>query len=131
MNTDTIAECMTLSFADTHFPEVVKKLAGAGVRSYTADLVSLRNTYYGADRETEVEVLPLLEAPAIAETFDAATVAAAIKTIQQKRLGYADFLRQIMAAGCSQYRVFIGGRKAIYFGRNGDFHIENFPPPAN
>ena len=37
MNTATIAECMTLSFADTPFPQVVQKLVGAGVKAYTAD----------------------------------------------------------------------------------------------
>jgi uncharacterized protein YbcV (DUF1398 family) len=128
MNTRTIGECMKLSFANTHFPEVVKKLAGAGVCSYTADLVSLAKTYYGADREVHSEVMPLSGVPSIAEAFDGAAISTAIRSIQQRQLGYADFLRQIMEAGCSQYQVFIGGRKAIYFGRNGDFHIEAFPP---
>ncbi len=31
MNAETIAECMQLSFANTPFPAVVQKLAGAGV----------------------------------------------------------------------------------------------------
>jgi uncharacterized protein YbcV (DUF1398 family) len=131
MNTETIAECMTLSFANTHFPEVVGKLAGAGVSSYTADLIALRNTYHGAGGGSYDEAMPLAAPPAIAPAFDSPAVIEAIKTIQQKQLGYADFLRRIMAAGCSQYQVFIGGRKAIYFGRNGDFHIEHFPPAAN
>jgi uncharacterized protein YbcV (DUF1398 family) len=127
MNAETIAECMQLSFADTHFPKVVQKLADAGVRSYTADLIRLRKTYHGADSDCRDEAMPLSAAPDVAETFDTAAVAAAIKNIQQQKLGYAEFLRQIMAAGCSQYRVFIGGRKAIYFGRNGDMHVEPFP----
>lgn len=131
MNADTIAECMTLSFADTPFPAVVQRLAGAGVRSYTADLLQLRKTYYGTDRETESEPLPLAASPAIAEMFDGASVAATVRAIQRGEIGYAEFLRRIMAAGCASYAVFIGGRKAIYFGRDGDFHIEHFPPPAN
>ena len=40
MNTDIIAECMSLSFANTPFPEIVRKLADAGVSSYTADSCS-------------------------------------------------------------------------------------------
>ena len=128
MNTETIAECMKLSFANTHFPVVVGKLAGAGVRSYTADLIALRKTYYSAERDSYDEAMPLSTPPAVAAAFDAPAVANAIKTIQQKKLGYADFLRRIMAAGCSHYQVFIGGRKTIYFGRNGDFHTEHFPP---
>ena len=129
MNNDIIAECMTLSFADTPFPQVVQKLAGAGVRSYTADLVRLNNTYYGADRDSMDEALPLAAGPRIADTFDKDSVAGTVRAIQQGQIGYAEFLHQIMAAGCSRYSVFIGGRKAIYFGRDGDWHIENFPPP--
>ena len=39
-------------------------------------------------------------------------------------------LRQIMRAGFARYSVFFGGRKAMYFGRDGDFFTERFPMPA-
>jgi hypothetical protein len=32
-----------------------------------------------------------------------------------------------MAAGTASFSVYLKRRKAIYFGRNGDFHIEPFP----
>lgn len=127
MNTETIAECMKLSFADTPFPKVVANLVGAGVRSYTADLAMLRSTYYGADGDSYDETLPLTAAPTISGSFDKDTVASAVQDIQQSRIGYADFLRRIMSAGCASYGVFIGGRKVMYFGRDGDFHTEHFP----
>jgi uncharacterized protein YbcV (DUF1398 family) len=127
MNTDTIAQCMTLSFSNTPFPEVVKRLAGAGVRAYDADLIRLRNTYYGAARQAQDEALPLSGGASVAGTFDKSAVAATVHAIQNGEIGYADFLRRIMAAGCASYRVFIDGRKVIYFGRDGDFHIEEFP----
>ena len=126
MNTDTIAECMTLSFADTPFPQVVQKLVGAGVKSYTADLVKLRNTYYDGNGEAYDEALPLKDSPAIAAEFDSTAVAATVKSIQRGEIGYAEFLRRIMMSGCSHYEVFIG-RKAMYFGRDGDFYTEPFP----
>ena len=127
MNTATIAECMTLSFADTPFPQVVQKLVGAGVTSYTADLVKLRNTYYDGNGEAFDEALPLKDGPAIAPAFDGVAVAATVKAIQRGEIGYAEFLRRIMASGCSHYEVFIAGRKAMYFGRDGDFYTEPFP----
>ncbi len=127
MNTDTIALCMTLSFSNTPFPEVVKQLAGAGVRWYDADLIRLRNTYYGAARQAQDEALPLPGDTTIAGTFDKSSVAAAVRAIQHGEIGYADFLHRIMAAGCASYRVFIDGRRVIYFGRDGEFHIEEFP----
>jgi uncharacterized protein YbcV (DUF1398 family) len=127
MNVETIAECMKLSFASTPFPQVVQKLAGAGVRSYTADLIRLRKTYYDASSQSAVEAMPLTSGPAVAPQFDKASVAETIRAIQHGQIGYPEFLRKIMAAGCSHYSVYIGGRKAIYFGRDGDFHVENFP----
>ena len=41
MNTETIMQCMRASFADTPFPLVVQRLAGAGVTHYRADLMKL------------------------------------------------------------------------------------------
>jgi uncharacterized protein YbcV (DUF1398 family) len=127
MKTETIAECMKLSFADMPFPQVVQRLVGAGVQSYAADLVKLRNTYYDAGGDAYDEALPLRDGPAIAPAFDGASVAASVKAIQRGEIGYDAFLRRIMRAGCSRYEVFIGGRKAMYFGRDGEFYTEPFP----
>jgi uncharacterized protein YbcV (DUF1398 family) len=127
MNTQTIEECMNASFANTPFPQVVQRLVGAGVTSYTADLVKLRNTYYGAAAEAYDEPLPLKDGPAIAPKFDSAGVASTVKSIQRGEIGYAEFLCRIMGAGCSHYEVFIAGRKAMYFGRDGEFYTEPFP----
>ena len=131
MNTETIMQCMRASFADTPFPLVVQRLAGAGVTHYRADLMKLRNTYYDAGAGAFDETMPLADAPAVAARFDRDTVAATVKAIQQKQIGYAEFLRRIMGAGCASYEVFFGGRKAVYVGRDGDTYVEPFPaPPA-
>jgi uncharacterized protein YbcV (DUF1398 family) len=127
MNTQTIAECMKASFADTPFPLVVQKLAAAGVHAYTADLIAMRNTNYDAQMQWTDEPIPLTDGPDISGRFDEAAVSASVKAIQQKRIGYAEFLRQIMAAGCARYSVFFDGRKAMYFGRAGEFYTEPFP----
>lgn len=127
MNTHILEECMKLSFADTPFPKVVARLAGAGVTAYTADLVRLRKTYYNAGSAAHDEAMPLHDAPAIAPDFDESAVAVTVKAIQRGEIGYAEFLRRIMAAGCAHYEVFIAGRKAMYFGRDGAFYTEPFP----
>jgi uncharacterized protein YbcV (DUF1398 family) len=131
MNTETVVECLKLSFADTPFPVVVGKLAGAGVHAYTADLIALRSTYYGLGTERMDEAVPLADSPAIPDAFDSAGVADSVHAIQRGEIGYAEFLRRIMRAGCASYRVFIGGRKAMYFGRNGEFYTEPFPAAKN
>jgi uncharacterized protein YbcV (DUF1398 family) len=127
MNTATVSDCMTASFADTPFPVVVQHLAGAGVSAYTADLIALRKTYYDGDAESFDKPLPLTDSPAVAARFDGATVEATVKAIQRKEIGYAEFLRRIMRAGCARYSVYVGGRKAVYFGRDGDSYTEPFP----
>ena len=126
MNTDAIAACMRASLADTPFPEIVARLAGAGVRAYSADLVTLRTSYYDGETEAADESIPLENAPAIADAFDSIAVEAAVRAIQAKRIGYAEFLRRIMIGGCARYSVFLGGRKAVYIGRDGDFWTEPF-----
>jgi len=131
MNNETVAECMRLSFDDTPFPVVVEKLAGAGVTAYAADLIALRKTYYDAGTKSADEPMPLAHGPAIASTFDPVAVEASLRAIQQKKIGYSEFLRQIMRAGCARYSVFILGRKAMYFGRNGEFYTEPFPGRTN
>lgn len=130
MNTEIIHECLNASFADTPFPIVAQKLAAAGVVSYSTDLIKLRKTYYDAGIESIDEELPLTDPPTIARQFDHDTVQGAVKAIQRKEIGYAEFLRRIMKAGCSGYQVFFNGRKAMYFGRDGEFHTEAFPPAA-
>lgn len=130
MNTETIHECMKASFANTPFPATVQKLAGAGVTGYNADLIALRKTYYDRGAESIDEALPLTDVPAIAAQFDRDTVEATVKAIQRKEIGYAEFLRRIMQAGCVRYSVFFGGRKAMYFGRDGEFYTEPFPAAA-
>ncbi len=67
---------------------------------------------------------------AIPEQLDAAAVKQTITDIQQGRIKYQTFLRRIMEAGCAHYEVFITGRRAIYFGRDGVQHIEEFPKAA-
>src|ERR1700682_242146 len=123
MNSDTIAECMMLSFADTPFPQVVQKLVGAGVKSYTADLVKLRNTYYDGNGEAYDEALPLKNGPAIAPAFDAAAVAATVKSIQRGEIGYTEFLRRIMMSGCSHYGGVAGRPRRCFLAGVGWFFL--------
>jgi len=130
MNTQVLEHCMAASFADAPFPAVVARLAENGVTSYTADLVTLRKTYYNSGSQSRDEAMPLADPPAIAPAFDRERVTATVKAIQREEIGYAEFLRRIMAAGCSHYEVFISGRKAMYFGRDGAFYTEDFPAKA-
>lgn len=130
MQADVIKECTSLSLAEQiTFPEVVMKLAEAGVERYIADLVGKKKFSYGKQGETHIGDLAF-ENIAIPEKLDAAAVKQTITDIQQGRIKYQTFLRRIMEAGCAHYEVFITGRRAIYFGRDGVQHIEEFPKAA-
>lgn len=127
MNTEVMKEATQRSLQGTiTFGEVVMRLLEIGVESYDADLVRMEKTYYMPNGETHIEKL-VYNAPAIAQDFSQPEVVAAIKAIQKKEINYVEFLNRILKAGTTRYIVFLAGKKAIYYGRRGDFHIEDFP----
>jgi uncharacterized protein YbcV (DUF1398 family) len=114
------------------FPEVVKKLMDIGVEAYHCDLYRREKTYYMPDGQSHVEAEAELDPKefgggAIAATFSGDGVKAALTAVQGRQIGYLEFLRRIEAAGCTGYSVFISGRRALYFGRNGESYLEPFP----
>ncbi len=110
----------------TTFGDVVLKLMAAGVERYHTDLVRAEKTYYMPDGTSEV-----VPAEAIAGTapaaFSAEGVEAAVRAIQAGAITYKVFCERIVAAGCVGYFVSLAGRRAVYYGRTSDCHIERFP----
>jgi uncharacterized protein YbcV (DUF1398 family) len=97
----------------------------AGVERYHADLVAGRKTYYLPDGDfEEVEVNKLRGA---ALEFSPEGVEKAVRAIQRQEIGYREFCRLIADAGCVGYFVSLAGRRAVYYGRTGDEHVEWFP----
>lgn len=108
------------------FPEIVGKLSSIGVERYHADYTRQENTYYLTDGDSLVVSFPH-DATPIADGFSASAVEAAVRQSQRNEHSYADFVRKTMAAGCVGYFVQIRGRRAMYFGRRGETHVELFP----
>jgi uncharacterized protein YbcV (DUF1398 family) len=107
------------------FPEVVKALMEVGIERYHADLVTSRKTYYLANGDfEEVEVHEVGDA---AMRFSAEGVEKAVRAIQRQEIAYRKFCRLIADAGCVGYLVSLAGRRAVYYGRTGDEHVEWFP----
>ena len=107
------------------FPEVVKALTEVGIERYHADLVAGRKTYYLPDGDFEdVEVH---EVGGAAREFSAEGVEKAVRAIQRREIAYLAFCRQIADAGCVGYFVSLAGRRAVYYGRTGNEHVEWFP----
>lgn len=109
------------------FPEIVGRLAQIGVERYHADYSRQEITYYLADGESLV-VATLHPSHATAKEFSTSAVVTAVRQSQRNDHTYLDFIRKTMASGCVGYFVQITGRRVIYFGRNGESHVEHFPP---
>lgn len=122
-----IDECAAASLAGTiPFPEVIGRLASMGIERYHADYSRHETTYYLPDGDSHV--VQLAHPPqGIGATFSAAEVEAAVRASQRGEIKYVEFLQRTMAAGCVGYFVQIAGRQVLYFGRNGEVHLEPFP----
>jgi uncharacterized protein YbcV (DUF1398 family) len=124
---DVLVECTEGSTNERiTFPEVVGKLAAAGVERYTADLTRGEKTYYLPNGESQtLTMYAVSNAPA--ERFSADGVQAAVRAIQQQKIKYRGFCERIAQAGCVGYMVSIPGERAVYYGRTGEMYVEMFP----
>jgi uncharacterized protein YbcV (DUF1398 family) len=130
MQADVIKVMQECTDASDHeritFPEVVTKLARAGVERYHADLLRAEKIYYLPSGESHrVQAGPIEATPAAAFTADG--VAAAVRASQQQQIKYREFCERIAQAGCVGYIVSLAGRCAVYYGRTGDSYVEPFP----
>jgi uncharacterized protein YbcV (DUF1398 family) len=127
MDAHIVEATLKLSLAEQiTFPEVVMRLAQSGTERYLVDITGQRHLAWGTEGSSHVGAYDY-DAGDIPLTFDAAAVKAAITDIQHGRIKYLTFMDRIVKAGCCHYWVFISGKQAIYFGRDGSQHIERFP----
>jgi uncharacterized protein YbcV (DUF1398 family) len=129
MNSDVIHQVMTETQAGKLiFPKVVRRLLEVDVESYFCDLAPLEETFYMRDGKTHSQKMTL-PAESIAEEFSSSELVAAIRGAQTDTIRYPEFFKRSAAAGVIAYWAFLTGKKVIYFGRRGEFHIEEFPRP--
>ena len=110
------------------FPEIVATLMAAGFEGYAVDFRSASATYYRLDGASVALAAHRVEG-AIAAAFDAEPIKAAIREAQTLAPGYTyrGFCRKIATAGCAGYMVSFSGRRALYYGRTAETHVEHFP----
>lgn len=127
MNTNVIHEVLAESQAgNLIFPEVVRRLMEVNVESYFCDLAAGKETFYFSGGKTHVEQMTLPVLP-VAEDFSSSGIVAAIRAAQADTIRYPEFLKRSAEAGVIGYWAFLAGKKVIYFGRKGEFHMEEFP----
>ncbi len=126
--TATIEQCVEGAFSgEIAFPEIVGRLIDHGVERYHVDYSRQETTFYTADGDSLVVATPH-PAHSTPDTFRPEAVEAAVRQSQRHEHSFPDFIRKTMNAGCVGYFVQITGRRVIYFGRNGEAHVEHFPP---
>jgi uncharacterized protein YbcV (DUF1398 family) len=122
-----LRDCTLGSDAGTMiFPQVIARLATVNVERYHADLVRAEKTYYLPDGTSHTLACHKLDTPP-ATPFSAAGVEAAVRAVQAGAIDYKEFCRRIAEAGCVFYLVSLNGRRAVYYGRTGEAHVEMFP----
>lgn len=122
-----VQECTTGSDQERlSFPEVVARLMEAGIERYHADLRRAEKTYYLPTGESFVTPAEAVDGEP-AQAFSAAGVEAAVRAIQARSIAYGEFCARIMDAGCVGYLVSLAGKRAVYYGRTGEMHVERFP----
>lgn len=107
------------------FPILVGTLEKMGVESYRVDLTLQATCYCMVGGEVMSESFQF--ETDIAEDFNDGEIRAAISDSRSGRLDHKEFLKRIMGAGISSYTIFLKGQKIVYYGRNGDSYIDNFP----
>ena len=120
-----------LSGAERHtmtFPEILGALGEGGFESYAIDFRRARAIYYLPDGDS-VEWPTQRPSVAIGDDFDVAAIRQSILEAQRLAPGYTyeGFCRKITAAGCVGYTVSLRGRRAVYYGRSAEAHVEHFP----
>lgn len=110
------------------FPEIVGTLAAGGFESYLVDYRSETQTFYRPDGDHAVLARHSVEGE-VAAAFDAAAIAGLVEWAQENGpdYSYPEFSARAKAAGCAGYLVSFMGRRAVYFGRSGETHVEHFP----
>ena len=113
------------------FPQLVGALAEGGFEGYLIDFRRSVATYYLPSGEA-LELPTHKAVGTIAEAFDETAIKAAIREAQLLVPGYTyrGFCAKVIAGGCAGYMVSFLGRRAVYFGRTGETHVEMFPQAA-
>lgn len=122
-------DCLNAAENDTqNFPQIIGNLIAAGFESYTIDFRLAKAFYFLPSGEAVTLDTHKINVE-IGKDFDVKAIKSAIKEAQQQVDGYTykGFCEKVAKAGCVGYIVSFVGKRAIYFGRTGETHVEHFP----
>lgn len=108
------------------FPQILATLQKEDVESYHVDFLRNECRFYARSGESTVISIAFVH-DQVAGEFSAEKLQGINGRVQAGQASYADFVKEGAAAGCAYYAVYITGRRALYFGRDGDEYVQLFP----
>lgn len=109
------------------FPVLAEVLRQAGVRMNRWTLPSCQAVYIMKDGAVVQQATPLVTGAHEISRFDREAVIKALRTDQEGRSTFAEFLQSAWEGGVIGYDVDFIGRKVTYYGVNGESYLEEYP----
>jgi uncharacterized protein YbcV (DUF1398 family) len=112
------------------FPVLAEVLRQAGVRTNRWSLPSCQSVYLMKDGSVVQQGTPLITGTHEIPGFDREALIAALRTDQEGRGTFPEFLQAAWKAGVVGYDVDFTGRKVMYYGSTGASYLEEYPAVA-
>ncbi|EOQ96842.1 hypothetical protein LEP1GSC195_1753 [Leptospira wolbachii serovar Codice str. CDC] len=109
------------------FPVLAEVLRNAGVVTNRWSLPSCQAIYYLKEGSVVQQGTPLVTGVHEIANFDRAALITALRTDQEGRSTFPEFLKSAWEAGVIGYDVDFASRKVVYYGVNGESYLEEYP----
>lgn len=109
------------------FPVLAEVLRQAGVQMNRWSLPSCQSVYTMKEGAVVQQGTPLVTGAHEIPKFDRDALITALRTDQEGRSTFPEFLQAAWKAGVVGYDADFTGRKVIYYGANGESYLEEYP----
>lgn len=109
------------------FPVLAEVLRQAGVQMNRWSLPSCQSVYVMKEGSVVQQGTPLVTGTYEVPRFNKEALITAIRTDQEGRSTFPEFLHATWNAGIVGYDVDFTGRKVTYYGINGESYLEEYP----
>lgn len=109
------------------FPILAEVLRQAGVQKNRWSLPSCQSVYVFGDEAIVQQGAPLVTGTHEVPKFDRGALITALRTDQEGRGSFPEFLQSAWKAGVIGYEVDFVNRKVVYYGTAGDSYTEEYP----
>jgi uncharacterized protein YbcV (DUF1398 family) len=109
------------------FPVLAEVLRQAGVQMNRWSLPSCQSVYLMKEGSVVQQGAPLLTGVQEIPKFDRDALMSALRTDQEGRSTFPEFLQAVWKAGVIGYDADFIGRKVIYYGATGESYMEEYP----